>query len=187
MYKLIATYILCMVSLSAYSDDSGTTIELAPNLKRAEAMIDAFYSFDPRILQSLLNEAGDAETAILSYQAWAKGGNYVILVRSPCISKSENDISCSITVQDDLVLALETGFDVTDTFHLTFENTVIKSVETSSDDQPIYYKAREWVKANLPKVMKGACKSDGGIRETPGDCARAMTDGYKQFMKAVKP
>ena len=183
MYKLIVTYILSMVSLSAYSD---TTIEHGSNLKTAEAMIDAFYSFDPRILQPLLSVAGDAEAAILSYQAWASG-NYVVLVRSPCISKSENNISCSITVQDDLVVALETGFDVTDTFHLTFENTVIKSVETSSDDQPIYFKATEWVKANLPKVMKGACKSDGGIRETPGDCARAMTDGYKQFMKVVKP
>jgi hypothetical protein len=34
--------------------------------------------------------------------------------------------------------------------------------------------------------MEGPCKRTDGQRETPSDCARAMTDGYKQFMVVKK-
>ncbi len=149
-------------------------------------MINAFYSFDPDQLQPFLSEAGDAETAILGYQAWAKGGNYIVLERAPCEYEADGVIACAITVQDDLVVTLETGFNVTDTFHITFEDGVIVGVETSSNDQPIYYEARQWVEENLPEVMEGPCKRVDGACETPGDCARAMTDGYRQFMGAKK-
>jgi hypothetical protein len=184
--KQTAAYMLCMAGLSACSGEADIAAESAANLATAEGMIDAFYTFDSSSLQSFLSEAGESEASILSYQAWAEGGNYMVLVRAPCVSESANVISCSITVQDDPVVALETGFDVTDTFHLTFEDTVIKGVETSSNDQPVYFEAREWVEANLPAVIEGPCKREGGIRVTPGDCARAMTDGYKQFTLAKK-
>jgi hypothetical protein len=184
--KRTATYMLCMVGLSACSGDTESVADLALNLETAEGMIDAFYSFDPNSLQPFLSDAGDAQASIIGYQGWAEGGNYSVLERGPCISESADVIACSITVQDDPVVALETGFNVTDTFHITFEDAVITGVETSSDDQPIYFEAREWVEANLPEVMEGPCKREGGIRETPGDCARAMTDGYKQFMAAKK-
>ena len=190
MYKVLrkqtAAYMLCMAGLSTCSGAANTAAESSANLVIAEGMIDAFYTFDSSTLQPFLSEAGESEESILSYQAWAEGGNYKVLVRAPCVSESANVISCSITVQDDPVVALETGFDVTDTFHVTFEDTVIKGVETSSNDQPIYYEAREWVEVNLPEVIEGPCKREEGMRVTPGDCARAMTDGYKQFTQAKK-
>jgi len=190
MYKSLkkrtAAYMLCMAGLSACSGEADVSAELASNLITAEGMIDAFYSFDANSLQPFLSEAGESQASILNYQAWAEGGNYKVLVRAPCVSESADTISCSITVQDDPVVALETGFDVTDTFHVTFEGAVIKGVETSSNDQPIYFEAREWVEANLPEVIEGPCKREDGMRVTPGECARAMTDGYKQFMAAKK-
>lgn len=79
--------------------------------------------------------------------------------------------------------ALQTGFNVTDTFHLTFENGHIISIDTSSDDQPIYFEAKKWVETNMPEVMSGPCDK---VANTPGDCARAMTQGYKRFYASVK-
>ena len=84
------------------------------------------------------------------------------------------------------MLALETDFNVTDTFHITFSETVITKVDTSSNDEPIYYEAREWVEENMPEIFEGPCKRTEGIRDSPGVCARAMTEGYRQFMKAQK-
>lgn len=159
------------------------SVLLAANLEKAEGMIDAFYSFDPTRLSAFLSAAGDSAAAILSYQAWAEGGNYLVLRRTGCSSEdgTATKIVCPVTVQDDLVQALQTGFDVTDSFHLTFENGIIVNVDTTSDDQPIYRDARVWVDANMPEVMEGPCKRTDGMRETPGDCARAMTVGYAKY------
>ena len=184
--KRSAIIIFGLASLSACSNGEHSASELAANIETAEGMIDAFYSFDASKLQPFLIAAGDAEVSILGYQAWAEGGNYIVMERVPCISESENVIACGITVQDDPVVALETGFNVTDTFHITFTDSTITDVDTSSNDQPIYYEASRWVEANLPEVIEGPCKRTDGIRETPGDCARAMTDGYKQFMAVRK-
>ena len=70
-----ATYVLCTLGLSACFGESDTAAELASDLATAEGMIDAFYSFDPNRLQPFLSEAGEAGVGILSYQAWAEGGN----------------------------------------------------------------------------------------------------------------
>ncbi|MEE4278751.1 MAG: hypothetical protein V2I82_09840 [Halieaceae bacterium] len=149
-------------------------------------MIDAFYSFDADRLRPILAKAGDAQGRILGYQGWAEGGNYIVVERAPCAPQAENKVDCAITVQDDPVVALETGFNVTDTFHLTFEGSDIVDVKTSSNDQPIYYEARQWVEENMPEVMSGPCRREEGLRVTPGDCARAMTDGYRKFLEARK-
>jgi hypothetical protein len=78
-------------------------------------------------------------------------------------------------------LALKTNFNVTDTFTITFDAGQVVKVETDSNDQPIYYQAFDWVVKEMPEVMDGPCKGffDGG--PTPGDCARAMTEGYRRF------
>ena len=183
--------ICCALSLVAAAVTCSTepdhSAQNQADLAAAEAMIDAFYSFDPARLQPLLSEAGQAEAAVLGYQAWAEGGNYRVLERAPCVIESAQTVVCAITVQDDPVLALGTGFNVTDTFHLTLADGTIVGVQTSSNDQPIYYEALEWVEQNLPEVMLGPCRELDGVRQTPGDCARAMTDGFRQFTQARAP
>lgn len=150
-------------------------------LAKAEGMIDAFYSFDRERLAPFLAKAGEAKDKILYYQGWAEGGNYKVLKRAPCVAEAENVIRCSITVEDDPVLALGLDFKVTDSFAITFDGEDIVGVETSSDDKPIYGAARKWVEANMPEVMAGPCSERGTGAGTPGDCARAMTEGYRQY------
>lgn len=157
---------------------------LSANIATAEAFIDAFYSFDPDQLKPFLAGAPDSAAALLYYQGWAQGGNYKVLERAPCAGESAATLRCAVTVQDDPVLALQTGFNVTDTFTLTFSGPSIVAVETSSNDQPVYYEARDWVVANMPEVMEGPCAGYFAGGETPGDCARAMTAGYRQFYQA---
>ena len=158
----------------------------AANIKTAEGFIDAFYSFDPEKLKSFMTETDDSAEGLLYYQGWAEGGNYIVMERGACVAESPTLIRCPITVQDDPVVALKTNFNVTDTFHLTFSGTSIASIDTSSNDQPIYYEARRWVEANMPEVMEGPCAERGTSAGTPQDCARAMTEGYKRFYAATR-
>lgn len=157
---------------------------LAENLRTAEGFIDAFYSFDPEQLRPYLTHAAESMDSILYYQGWAEGGNYRVIRRGACVPESPERFLCPITVQDDLVLALQTGFNVTDTFALTFDEVNIAAVDTSSNDQPVYYEARKWVEENLPDVMSGPCLDQWKGGTTPGDCARAMTEGYRLFHAA---
>lgn len=184
---ITAFFILLMFTqLSAAEQAVDSTKEQAvivQNITIAEGFIDAFYSFDSTLLDPYLSKANETSDNIRRYQGWAEGGNYKVLQRQACRFGSPALILCSITVQDDPVLALHTGFNVTDTFHLTFENGHIMSIDTSSDDQPIYYEAKQWVEANMPEVMTGPCDKSA---KTPGDCARAMTEGYKRFYASVK-
>lgn len=159
--------------------------QLAADLASAEALIDAFYSFDPEQLAPLLAHAPDSAESILYYQGWAEGGNYKIVERADCVAESADTISCAITVEDDPVLALQTGFNVTDTFTLTFKDGLITAIDTSSNDQPIYYAARDWVREQNPEIMNGPCKDSFAGGKTPGDCARAMTEGYRQYYQQV--
>ena len=66
---------------------------------------------------------------------------------------------------------------------MTFEGEHIVLVETGSNDPPIYYEARKWVEGNMPEFMAGPCKGRGHFAEesTPGECARAMTEGSRRF------
>lgn len=159
--------------------------EESAQLAYAESFIDAFYSFDPSQLASLMVAAEESRPRLLYYQGWAEGGNYIVLDRASCAMEEVNRVACPVTVQDDPVVALKTGFNVTDTFHLTFDGETLVAVDTSSNDQPIYYEARKWVEANMPEVMSGPCKNRNSEDATPGDCARAMTKGYAAFYKAV--
>ena len=176
----------CTLSFLLGASQAISAEDMAANLATAESMIDAFYSFDAEQLRPFLSSAGESGLGILSYQAWAEGGNYKVVNRPGCYGESASLIVCPVTVQDDPVVALEVDFNVTDTFHLSFEDGIITEVDTSSNDQPIYYEARVWIRENLPEVMEGPCKRTDGMRDTPGDCARAMADGYRQFMVAKK-
>ena len=151
------------------------------NLAIAESLIDAFYSFDPAMLEAFLASAEASASSIFYYQGWAEGGNYKVVDRKPCELDSSNVVSCSITVEDDPVLALGIDFKVTDTFSITFTNNEITAVETSSNDQQIYYDARDWVRKELPELVEVPCQGYFDVGPTPGDCARAMAEGYRQF------
>lgn len=175
------------LGLSACSNETRTAqTDIEQNQMLAEKFIDAFYSFDPEQLAPLLAAAGDSKAQMLYYQGWAEGGDYQIIERKACTGETPDKITCPITVQDNPVLALQTGFFVTDTFSISFSDRKIIRVETSSNDQPIYYEARDWVKKEMPEVMTGPCAGFFAGGETPADCARAMTEGYKQFMIARK-
>ena len=152
-----------------------------PEVALAETFIDAFYAFDREVMAALVKDAGDAGSRILWYQGWAEGGNYAIVKRGACELLEPGVVECPITVDDDPVLALKTGFKVTDTFTLTIEEGRIVDIKTRSNDQPIYYEARKWVEANHPELIEGPCAERGTAGGTPGDCARAMTEGYRRF------
>ena len=186
LIKRTAASVLCAVGVAAGSSAVLAADDLETNIATAESLLDAFYEFDADTVAAYLSEASDSGSGILSYQAWAEGGNYKVMNRPGCKGETATLIVCPVTVQDDPVVALEVDFHVTDTFHFTFEDGIIVDVDTSSNDQPIYYEARRWISANLPEVAEGPCKRTDGMRDTPGDCARAMTDGYKQFMVAKK-
>ena len=159
--------------------------EVELNLQSAEALIDAFYSFDSDQLKPLLVTAQSSVPALMFYQGWAEGGNYKVISRAPCHAQSVDRVSCAITVEDDPVLALEIDFNVTDTFVITFRNQTIVAVETSSNDKPVYHQAFKWVAEQMPEVMSGPCQGffDGG--PTPADCARSITAGFRKF--AARP
>jgi hypothetical protein len=151
------------------------------DVETAEAFIDAFYSFDAGRLSPFLVYAGESVAPIIYYQGWAEGGNYRIVDRGACTETAPGSVVCPITVEDDPVKALGTGFNVTDTFTLTFDAGRIFAIETSSNDQPIYYAAQQWVRTNMPEVMDGPCQGFFAGGPTPRDCARAMTEGYRAF------
>jgi len=159
-------------------------------LKQAENLIHAFYSFDRQKLNKTLSTAQSSKPLILFYQGWANGGNYKIVKRIPCVQtntpdKNENvSISCSITVKDDLMKALGVPFDVTDTFHLTFQKDTLTNVTTSSNDLQVYRDAEDWVWSKRNVLVKDVCKGffKGGL--TPGECVKAMAKGYAEFARS---
>jgi len=152
-------------------------------LADAERVISAFYTFESEKLLPLLINAPESAPAILYYQGWAKGGNYSVLKRHPCVAESASSASCSITVDDDLVLALKRAHKVTDTFTMHFTDGKITSIETTSDDEPIYREAFDWVVQTNPELMTQDCDGFFADGATPAACARAMAAGYHQFMR----
>ena len=150
----------------------------------AEAFVDAFYSFDQDALRAALSTAEGSMPSIFFYQGWAEGGHYEVIERMPCNADSQGIVNCPITVKDDLIGALGIDTNVTDTFHITFSAGRIVSITNSSNDPQTYYDAEEWTRNNRPELIEEPCKDffDGGL--TPGDCVRAMVQGYSEFMES---
>jgi hypothetical protein len=174
--------VLCVL-IVACGDTAGSKspADDVRNLAASEALIDAFYSFEREAIQTRLLTAEGSAPAIIFYQGWAQGGNYQVKKRMPCEVKEPNVVSCSITVQDDLMLALGIDFNVTDTFTMSFLDGNIVAVDTSSNDLAVFWQARDWVKEKLPELIEEPCQGiwEGG--PTPGDCVRAMVEGYRRF------
>lgn len=150
-------------------------------LGTAEAFVDAFYSFDPQPLRAILSGAPASAGRILFYQGWAEGGNYAVVDRKPCRLAASDEVSCDITVRDDFIAALGTGYDVTDTFHLSFRDGRLVGARTSSNDPPEFELALSWLRSERPELLTGPCRGffDGG--PTPQACARAVAAGFADY------
>lgn len=185
-HSIVITFLVCLAACSNDTPPKAANAAAAsigdPDLAIAESFIDAFYSFEPGRLAPIMASAPETAPRLLYYQGSAKGGNYMVLLRTPCARDEEGIVNCPVKVKDDRVEALGTGFDVTDTFHLTFEEGTLVKVTTSSNDQDIYREAAVWVRENMPKVMKGPCANRNTPEGTPVECSRAMTAGYKAFV-----
>ena len=152
----------------------------------AERLIDAFYSFNPVPLRAALADAPASAPQIIYYQGWAEGGNYAVLKRKPCRFSAANEATCEITVRDDLIAALGTGYWVTDTFDLTFSDGRIVKVRTSSNDPPDFERAFDWLKRERPELMTGVCRGFFAGGATPQDCVKAIVQGFAVY-RTLKP
>ena len=158
-------------------------VPAAPNpMAAAERIIDAFYSFDPARLRPAMATAPESMPQILYYQGWAEGGNYKVLDRQRCRLAKPDEITCSIKVRDDLIQALQTGYDVTDTFHMTVAGGRIVKITTSSDDPPDMEQAFKWLRDRSPEIWTtGPCQRFFAGGTTPQDCVRAIVKGFAEF------
>ena len=183
--RLANAFILaaCAVAGCRAAAPSGRNLRVPPEIAASEAVIDAFYSFDPIALRKALTSAEPSIPTIVYYQGWAKGGNYEVLNRRPCKSNSAGEVSCAITVKDDLIGALGIDFNVTDTFHISFSNGMIAKVQTTSNDPQTFNDALEWVRRERPDLIREPCRGFFNGGPTPGDCVRAMVRGFAEFAK----
>ncbi|MFN3619547.1 hypothetical protein [Sphingorhabdus sp.] len=152
----------------------------------AERLIDAFYSYDPRQLLAALADAPASQPQLLFYQGWADAGNYAIIDRAPCQFVDESEIVCAITVRDDLIAALGTGYWVTDKFHLTIRDGRIVEVRNSSNDPPEFDLALNWLRQRRPDIMGGPCRGFFAGGSTPKECVRAVVEGFKEYRASTK-
>lgn len=180
-YLLVIPLVLGLAGCAAPSATSGANANANRPLAAAERLIDAFYSFEPRQLRTALADAPDSQPRIVFYQGWAQGGNYAVLERKPCTFASTSEVTCAITVRDDLIAALGTGYWVTDTFHLTVQDGRIVKVRTSSNDPPEFELALNWLQRDQPEVMAGPCQGFFAGGPTPGDCVRAVVKGFAAY------
>lgn len=146
----------------------------------AEAVIDAFYTFEPDQLSATLHTSADQTARILYYQAWAQAANYEIKTRRTC-TLDANIYSCRITVTDDFGKTM--GYTATDTFQLTMQSQQVVGVSFEGDDPPIFDELLGWIQTNRPEVLSGPCLAffDGGT--TPRECSRAVVTSARAFME----
>jgi hypothetical protein len=169
----------CLVAGCSVQPTSVATTE--PRLATAEAFIDAFYSFDRARLRDAMADAPGSMPDILYYQQWAEAGHYLVLKRERCRFDKPDEVSCPVTVKDDLVPALGSALHVTDVFHFAVRDGRIVRVWNSSDDPPQYHQAMVWLRRERPEVFAGPCRGmfEGG--PTPKDCVRAVVTGFADY------
>lgn len=148
-------------------------------VRTAEAFVDAFYSWDAQRLGGLLTPGEDAD-AVLYYQRWAEAAHYQVQHRQPCRVADDDLIRCAITVVDDFGTAL--GYTATDTFTLTVADGAVTSVSFAGDDPPVFQALFDWLAETRPEVLSGPCRDLFAGGTTPGDCARAVAQGARDFV-----
>lgn len=147
----------------------------------ADQFVEAFYSFDRARLESVAAEAGESLAMITYYQGWAQGGNYKVITRHPYVEKNDSVLICPVTVEDDLIKALQLDIHVTDSFHLTIVDGAIRFIKTSSNDPDLFRQAMDWVNENKTDEIAVPCEGIGGEGKTPGDCCKAFVKGFAEF------
>ena len=165
---VLSAFVTLLASGCATQHQSSAPMD--EQLAAAEALIDAFYSFDNVRLRTLMSKAPSSAPQILYYQGWAEGGNYEVLDRKPCRYEKAAEIRCDITVRDDLIPALGSKFNVTDSFHISLKDGQIVAVKTTSNDPPEAKMAFEWLMKErselfstgaLPRVFCGRTHAAG--------------------------
>jgi hypothetical protein len=180
MRSVVLLFLVTVFGGCGFEPSNQLTDRNAPTAA-AEKLIDAFYSFDPARLRTAMSHAPASAPQLLYYQGWAKGGNYIVLTRKPCRLERADEVSCAITVRDDLITALGTVYDVTDTFHLSFRGGRIVKVQTSSNDPPEFELALDKLRRERPQVFTGPCREFFAGGPTPQDCVRAVVQGFEDF------
>lgn len=176
--KMIRSFlVLPFVAIMAMGCGAGS--ERSEAVATAEAFIDAFYSWDSARLASLMTPGDDADNVVY-YQGWAEAAHYVVQERRPCVENDEGEIVCAITVTDDFGSAL--GYTATDTFMMIVRDGTITEVSFTGDDPPIFEEVFEWLSTTKPEVFSGPCRDMFNGGTTPGDCARAVAQGARDFM-----
>jgi hypothetical protein len=160
-------------STTTLSEDKVARVSLG------NAFVDAFYSFDPEALEALFVEG--TATGALYYQGFAEGANYRIVHRGDCIAIQAVEIICSITAEDDVVLAVTSELRVTDTFTLTTSDGLLTEMSTSSNDPEIVMDAVRWVFSTYPEIREGVCAGMWIDGETPYECARRIATGAQEY------
>ena len=174
--KSLAPVILATVLLSACQEQP----TVSKPVDTANRMLDAFYAFDRDALSALLVPGEDADR-LLYYQAWAEAANYRVKVRQPCSLLDDGRIECAITVTDDFGGTL--GYVATDTFRLLVVDDLVTSVVFEGDDPPIFNELFEWIAAERPEVLSGPCRDLFNGGDTPAECARAVVEAAKVFVR----
>jgi hypothetical protein len=182
MRGLAILSVLAAVSIACgQRSQSGVPSERRENIAAAERLVDAFYSFDPARLREQLRLAEGSAPPVLYYQGWAKGGNYRVRDRRPCIAESEDTVRCAITVEDDLIKALGLGFHVTDTFRITVADGTVREVRNSSNDPPLFAEALAWVRRERADEFRGGCAGFFAGGPTPEACVRVVVQGFAAY------
>jgi hypothetical protein len=145
---------------------------------QAEAVIDAFYGWDPVALAATVDPSEDTDR-LLYYQAWARAAHYTVATRRPCELVDAAVVECRITVHDDFGAAL--GYVATDTFRMIGGPERIAHASFEGDDPPVVMELFAWIADKHPEVMSGPCLNlfDGGT--TPAECARAVVAAARAF------
>ena len=184
--RLLAPLLVALSVAGCAARPEGRPADAGAPLALAEGFVDAFYSFDAQRLRGTLSGAPASVPAIVYYQGWAEGGNYRVVDRKPCRVDKPDEVVCEITVKDDLIAALGTGYDVTDTFRISFKDGRIAGVRTSSNDPPQFDEALQWLRRERPEMLDGPCTGFFAGGPTPQACVRAVVKGFAEF-RARRP
>lgn len=179
--RCVRALVLCLLPAIG---GCGREVPDTDGLEVAETFIDAFYSWDRDRLAALVTPGTDAD-AVLYYQGWAEAAHYEVTERRPCELIAADRVVCAITVTDDFGTAL--GYTATDTFTLSITDGRVASVTFQGDDPPVFEAVFEWLAETRPEVFSGPCRDLFAGGPTPGDCARAIARGARDYVARPAP